>query len=1148
MKVTRMLIAVSLGLGLALALPLALGGATLLVTQATAQHHPVQRPRLQAGDVLTVCPAVAGICPYTSVQAAVDAAHDGDVIKVAAGTYTGVNNYGGLAQVVYISKTVTVRGGYTPTNWATPYPITQPTTLDALGQGRVLYITGDISPTVEGLHITGGHTTGDGGGVYVITATATLKDNRVFSNTADSGGGLSLSHSAATLSANIVTSNTAALLGGGLYLVYSPATLSDNVVSSNTADFQGGGLYLDSSGATLSENTVASNTAVFGGGLFADGSDNVLFSDNTVSLNTASGGGGLFLYESAATISGNTVATNTADVGAGLDIHHSAVTISGNTITSNTANLAAGGLELYGGSATFRENIATFNTADACGGMGLSDSDAVLTNTIVADNHAYTAGSGLCIGGSSFRLLHTTIARNTGGDGSGVYVTDGDTQARVFLTNTILVSQTVGITVTTGNTATLEGTLWGSGAWANEGDWGGAGTVVTGTVNLRGDPAFVDPDAGDYHIDAGSAAIDAGVDAGVAVDVDGEPRPLYNSYDIGADEYDSGCYARLNDGAVYSTVQAAVDASTRPTDVVKVAGHCAGVQVRAGMRQTIYLSKTVTIRGGYTTTDWATPYPITQPTTLDALGQGRVLYITGDVSPTVEGVRITGGHTAGDGGGVYIITATATISNNWVFSNTADFQGGGLYLSHSAATLSGNTVISNSTAAIGWAGGGLSLEYSAATLSGNIIRGNTASTSAGGYGGGLYLVYSPATLTSNTITSNTAHSGGGLFLWASDATISGNTVSYNTARDGGGLLVFDSTARLRDNTVSGNNAANVGGGLILGLHSDPILSGNTVSSNTAWIGGGLYIDALNANLDGNTVISNTAGYGGGLYLGFSPATLTNTIVTSNRAIIAGSGLCVYASSSARLLHTTIARNSGGDGSGVYVTNWEDYYSTVALTNTILVSQTVGISVTGGNTVTVDAVLWYGTPTTVSQAATATVTVLNQHEGDPAFVDPDAGDYHIGAGSAAIDAGVDAGVDYDIDGEPRPMGAGYDIGADELGASLAVTKWAIPSVARAGAPLTYTIRVTNTGNVTLTAIVTDALPNLVTPTGVFTWTPTITAPGGVWTEMVVVTVEMGYSGPLTNVVEVTTKEGATGAGSLTVSVVCYKNYLPLVLRH
>jgi hypothetical protein len=34
-------------------------------------------------------------------------------------------------------------------------------------------------------------------------------------------------------------------------------------------------------------------------------------------------------------------------------------------------------------------------------------------------------------------------------------------------------------------------------------------------------------------------------------------------------------------------------------------------------------------------------------------------------------------------------------------------------------------------------------------------------------------------------------------------------------------------------------------------------------------------------------------------------------------------------------------------------------------------------------------------------------------------------------SAAIDKGVNARVDDDIDGDPRPQGSGYDLGADEI---------------------------------------------------------------------------------------------------------------------
>ena len=50
---------------------------------------------------------------------------------------------------------------------------------------------------------------------------------------------------------------------------------------------------------------------------------------------------------------------------------------------------------------------------------------------------------------------------------------------------------------------------------------------------------------------------------------------------------------------------------------------------------------------------------------------------------------------------------------------------------------------------------------------------------------------------------------------------------------------------------------------------------------------------------------------------------------------------------------------------------------------------------------------------------------------PNYRAPDAGDYHITLGSAAIDQGTDAGVQVDMDGEPRPQGNGFDIGADEF---------------------------------------------------------------------------------------------------------------------
>jgi hypothetical protein len=52
--------------------------------------------------------------------------------------------------------------------------------------------------------------------------------------------------------------------------------------------------------------------------------------------------------------------------------------------------------------------------------------------------------------------------------------------------------------------------------------------------------------------------------------------------------------------------------------------------------------------------------------------------------------------------------------------------------------------------------------------------------------------------------------------------------------------------------------------------------------------------------------------------------------------------------------------------------------------------------------------------------------------NPMFVNPAAMDYHLQAGSPAIDAGYDLTglVTEDYDSNPRPQGAGYDIGAFE----------------------------------------------------------------------------------------------------------------------
>jgi uncharacterized repeat protein (TIGR01451 family) len=115
------------------------------------------------------------------------------------------------------------------------------------------------------------------------------------------------------------------------------------------------------------------------------------------------------------------------------------------------------------------------------------------------------------------------------------------------------------------------------------------------------------------------------------------------------------------------------------------------------------------------------------------------------------------------------------------------------------------------------------------------------------------------------------------------------------------------------------------------------------------------------------------------------------------------------------------------------------------------------------------------------------------------------------------------------------------------AALTINKQASLDSVPPGAPLTYTIHISNTGDLDLHALVTDTLPAHVVPTGILTWTPpAIAAPGGDWTLSFVVTVEAGYTGPFVNTVQVTTEEGASGVAIAITNA--KKVYLPVVTKN
>lgn len=209
---------------------------------------------------------------YASVQAAVDVAVDGDIVKVSSGVYTDVHFRAGMTQTVYVSKSITLRGGYTTTNWTTPDPEANPVTLDARGQGRVFHITGEISPTLEGFRITGGSANPDGyyirpgAGIYIHDVRhVVISNTAVYSNFDEIayGGGITLRSSNAEMHNVDVCSNTAHY-GGGIRIDGGHVVIEDANVSNNYAgghQGRGGGIDISSSEVVIARSQIRGNSS-----------------------------------------------------------------------------------------------------------------------------------------------------------------------------------------------------------------------------------------------------------------------------------------------------------------------------------------------------------------------------------------------------------------------------------------------------------------------------------------------------------------------------------------------------------------------------------------------------------------------------------------------------------------------------------------------------------------------------------------------------------------------------------------------------------------------------------------------------------------------------------------------------------------------
>jgi hypothetical protein len=163
----------------------------------------------------------------------------------------------------------------------------------------------------------------------------------------------------------------------------------------------------------------------------------------------------------------------------------------------------------------------------------------------------------------------------------------------------------------------------------------------------------------------------------------------------------------------------------------------------------------------------------------------------------------------------------------------------------------------------------------------------------------------------------------------------------------------------------------------------------------------------------------------------------NVSFYDNVAYNSGAGFIVE-SEAGGLAHDIFAYNN--NGAGFYMPNWEQtsvLKKNIQFINNTAYGNIYGIFINVGNIENVvirnNIFSQNGTPIKIGSGVPQ-AQIISDHNltsGDPKFVNPAGGDFHLQIGSPAIDTGSPLNApNIDFDGNSRPRGAGYDIGAYE----------------------------------------------------------------------------------------------------------------------
>ncbi len=247
---------------------------------------------------------------HPTIQDGIDRAVPGDTVLVADGVYVGERN----RNLDVRGKAISIVSEHGPASCI----------IDCQGQGRGFHFDSSEGreSQVQGFTIRGGNPdSGEGGGIYMLKASPTIKDCLIRGNHAEtSGGGIFCSASSPLISGCRIEDNHAGTSGGGLLCSQSAPRISGTLFRNNSAESIGGAVFcLNSALPLIEDSRVEQNSAgEQGGGLGCTGRSAPILRNTLFLTNRAPRGGAAYGSRSSLSIISCTFSENRAGRGGAL--------------------------------------------------------------------------------------------------------------------------------------------------------------------------------------------------------------------------------------------------------------------------------------------------------------------------------------------------------------------------------------------------------------------------------------------------------------------------------------------------------------------------------------------------------------------------------------------------------------------------------------------------------------------------------------------------------------------------------------------------------------------------------------------------------------------------------------------------------------